>query len=430
MSGIRVAGVVRSVATALLTAVMTLGLSLLATVSAGVQLLTNTLLVMGGNDNPAGLTPAMQQELGGDPWYPGPNPMPYRPVGTFGEGYIDTANNPASPYFGWDFTRVEWPAQIGLPILGRWAYEPAQQQGVHNIDNAIAAVLPTLGPDETAIAFGYSSSANVMVRQMRQMQNQPGGPTATDQLGFFLIGNPNRPNGGFLQRFAGLYVPFVDVRFDGSTPVDTPYTTLDVSWQYDTAADFPLYPLNLLAVVNAFVGGLHGNYFPADMNGPRAFPDTTVGTITYVTLAPPRLPLLLPLEFLGVPAPLLDLVEPALTVMVEWGYDRTISPGTPTTARLIPRINPITATVDLAEAVAQGVHDFIDDLKPTAPAVSPGQLRSRPALQPGATTTAARATQRMAPERGTIGAVRASRASADRETDRHERNRRADRDRR
>lgn len=370
MMGSRVTDTLRSVLTVLTATAAAVGLSLLATVTAGIQLVTSTLLVMGGNANPAGLTPSMQQQLGGDPWYPAPDPDPLRPVGVFGHGYIDSENNADSPYFGWDFTRVEWPAQIGLPILGQWAYEPAQQQGVHNIDNAIAAVIPTLGPDEKALAFGYSSSANVVVREMRELQNQPGGAPYTDQLEFFLMGNPNRPNGGIMQRFPGLYIPFVDIRLDGATPTDTPYPTTDISWEYDGAADFPIYPLNLLAVLNSVIL-LHGNYYPADVNGPRALPDTTVGNITYITLEPPHLPLLLPLYYLGFPKPLLDLVEPALTVMVDWGYDRSISPGTPTTARLIPRINPITATVDLATAVVQGVHNFLSDLTPAGVGVPP-----------------------------------------------------------
>lgn len=357
-------GAIRSAATVVTATVAAVALSLAASITAGIQLLTSTLLVMGGNDNPAGLTPKMQQELGGDPWFPAPNTDIFKPVGTFGEGYIDTENNPLSPFYGWDFTRIEWPADISL----RQPYEPAQQQGVHNIDWAIYQTLPTLAAGDKTVAFGYSSSANVMVREMRALQNQPGGAPATDQLEFFLMGNPNRPNGGIMQRFPGLYIPFLDVRMDGSTPVDTPYGTTDVSWQYDGTADFPLYPVNLLADVNMLLGAwlLHGNYYPADMNGPRAFPDTTVGNITYITLKPTRLPLLLPLDYLGFPPALLDLVEPALTVMVEWGYDRSISPGTPTRARLIPRVNPIKAVADLATAVVEGVHDFCEDIKPAA----------------------------------------------------------------
>ena len=386
MFGKCMTGAIRSVATSLAAVVAALILCVPVTVSAGVQLLTSSLLAMGGNGNPAALSPAMQQELGGDPYYPAPNTDRFKPAGTFGQGYIDTQNNPASPYYGWAFRPVEWPAQIGLPILGSLTYEASQQQGVQNIDSAIDSTLATLSPGERAVVFGYSSSANVVVREMRGLQNQPGGAPAIDQLEFLLLGNPNRPNGGILQRFAGLFIPFVGIRLDGSTPIDTPYATTDISWQYDTVADFPNYPLNLLADLNALIPGpiLHGNYFPADVNGPRAFPDTTVGNITYITLKPPHLPLLLPLYDIGFPQPLLDLVEPALTVMVDWGYDRSIGPGTPTTAQLIPRINPVTAARDLAEAIGQGVRQFCADLrgpaaKVPAPAVARGALSQVPA---------------------------------------------------
>jgi hypothetical protein len=392
---------VRSALVTLVAAATILTFGVSATVNSGIRLLANTLLVMGGNTNPAGLTPKMQQQLGGDPWYPDPNTDKLKPVGVFGQGYIDAQNNPGSPYFGWDFNLVDWPAQIGLKIKGEWTYEESQQQGVHNIDWAIRDVLPTLAPGETALAFGYSSSANVMVREMRALQNQPGGAPATGQLDFFLMGNPNRPNGGIMARFPGVYVPLLDVRVDGSTPVDTPYPTTDISWEYDAASDFPNYPINLLAVLNSLVSGsyLHGNYYPAKVvTGPRALPDTTVGNITYITLTPPHLPLLMPLYYWGFPKPLLDLVEPALTVMVDWGYNRSISPGTPATARLIPRVNPITATVDLVAAIGKGVRDFCDDLKPA------GRASQAPAA-PAATSIKApavavsRANRQVAPAR-------------------------------
>ncbi|MEI8084280.1 MAG: PE-PPE domain-containing protein [Actinomycetes bacterium] len=395
MRGKFVTGGIRSVVTSVVVVIAALALCVPATLSLGIQLLTNTLVVIAGNDNPAGLTPKMQQELGGDPWYPEPNTNQYRPVGTFGQGYLDTANNPGSPYYGWDFIRVEWPAKIGLPSRGGLAYEPQQLQGLHNVDRAITDVLATLNPGEKAVAVGYSSSANVLVREMRNLQGQPSGAPPTDQLGFFLMGNTNRPNGGILQRFPGLYIPDVDIRFDGSTPIDTPYATTDIGWEYDTASDFPLYPLNLLADLNAVFAGpiTHSNYFNADVNGPRAFPDTTVGNITYITLRAPHLPLLLPFYYAGFPKPLLDLVEPALTVMIDWSYDRSISPGTPTTARLIPNINPITAIGDLAKAVVEGMRRFSADLQPAVPAV-PAQAAARYLPRPLPTVLTATQRQR------------------------------------
>lgn len=357
----------------------TLTLSLTATVGTGVDLTANTLLAMGGTFNGDALHPVIQQELGGNPWYPATYFDPIRLVGAFGHGYLDTANNPASPYFGWDFTRVTWPADILPAALGRTPFENSQRQGLHNIDSALSSTLAALAPGEQVLAFGYSSSANVMVREMRDLQNS--GAPATDRVKFFLLGNPNRPNGGVLQRFAGLYVPLIDVAFDGSTPLDTPYTTTDVSWQYDAASDFPTYPLNLLADINAIITGsiVHGNYFRADINGPRALPDTTVGNITYITLKTPHLPLLMPLYDIGFPAPLLDLIEPALTVMVDWGYDRTVGPGTPVTAGLLPRTDPVTAVGQLVNAIGQGVRNVITDLSAPAPARSaggPSQMRT------------------------------------------------------
>ena len=390
-------------------------LCFVSSVSAGIQLLTSTLLVMGGNTNPAGLTPKMQQQLGGDPYWPDPNTNIFKPVGHFGDGYIDV-NNGASPFHGWAYQAVEWPAEISLPLPGHWTYEASQQQGVHNIDGAIGDTLPTLGPGEKVVAFGYSSSANVMVREMRQLINQPGGPPATGQLQFFLMGNPNRPNGGILQRFAGLYIPLLDIRLDGSTPVDTPYQTTDISWEYDTASDFPNYPINLLADLNSLVAGpiLHGNYYPANVNGPRALPDTTVGKITYITLAPPHLPLLMPLYDLGFPKPLLDLVEPTLTVMVDWGYNRGISPGTPQGAQLIPRINPITAVVDLAGSVVQGVHNFVDDLTSAPSSVPAGSTAVTPAPVAAAAASKKRADRQTAsaPTQSVRSSVKATPAPA------------------
>ena len=422
------------------------GLSLPTAPPPDLRLIANTLLVMGGNENSTGLTPRMQQELGGDPWYPGPNPDPTAPVGVFGEGYIDTENNPDSPYAGWDFTLVNWPAQILLPIFGWKTYGESQRAGMAAMEAAITDVMPTLASDERVVAFGYSSSANVMVRVMRALQEQ--GSPDSDRLSFTLVGNPNRPNGGFLQRFAGLYIPVLNVDFDGTTPLDTPYPTVDISWEYEGASDFPTYPLNLLATLNTMIGGsnLHGNYFNADINGERAFPDTTVGNITYITLKPPHLPLLMPLYNLGFPTPLLELIEPALTVMVDWGYDRTVGPGTPTTAGLLPRIDPLTAANDLLEAINEGVRNAVDSLTPESPtpaSVRPGlpspvamtraERRAVSAAQ-AATTSSGTPSSRIAlpgqatkalPATAVTG--RMGPGSADRDADRHVRDGRANR---
>ena len=69
------------------------------------------------------------------------------------------------------------------------------------------------------------------------------------RLSFVLIGNPNRPNGGILQRFEGVEIPILGVTFDGATPT-TGDISRDIARQYDGWADFPTYPLNPFATAN------------------------------------------------------------------------------------------------------------------------------------------------------------------------------------
>ena len=59
------------------------------------------------------------------------------------------------------------------------------------------------------------------------------------------------------------------------------------------------------------------------------------------------------------PEPLIDVVEPVFKVIVELGYDRSIPPGEPTPARLIPPLNPVTVATDLVNAVGEGVNNAL-----------------------------------------------------------------------
>ena len=74
------------------------------------------------------------------------------------------------------------------------------------------------------------------------------------QLSFMLIGDPNNPVGGILERFPGFYIPFLDVAFNGATPPNSPYPTTIYTIQYDGIADLPQYPLNVVSDLNAFLG--------------------------------------------------------------------------------------------------------------------------------------------------------------------------------
>ena len=53
------------------------------------------------------------------------------------------------------------------------------------------------------------------------------------------------------------------------------------------------------------------------------------------------------------------MVEPFFRVLVDLGYDRSIPPGEPTPARLIPPLDPVTVAADLVNAVGEGFNNAL-----------------------------------------------------------------------
>ena len=66
-------------------------------------------------------------------------------------------------------------------------------------------------PDEPLVIFGYSQGAVIANIEKGKLADQyPEGTDAPD-IEFFLIGDPNLPNGGIAARFPGLYIPILDL---------------------------------------------------------------------------------------------------------------------------------------------------------------------------------------------------------------------------
>lgn len=267
---------------------------------------------------------------------------------------------------------------------------------MEELDDELTAALANPDNDKIVL-FGYSQGARVVSIEKENLG--PNNPDR-DKLEIVLIGNISRPNGGLWSRLSFLpTVPIFDVSFGNPTPTYTEETgikTTDISFEYDGVSDFPVYPLNLLAVANAIAGFqyVHGYYLVPNGNGPtdqlpwgytaddiQGFIDDpnnpTKGDTTYVTIPAKSLPILQPfIDFgnaTGTSAtvnPILELVQPALKVLIDTGYDRTANPGDPMTFRLIPRINPIKLAVDLVVAVFQGIKDATDGV-PIVPTVTP-----------------------------------------------------------
>ena len=241
-------------------------------------------------------------------------------------------------------------------------------------------------PGQPYLVEGISQSAQIAVDEKIQLMQAGQHPDVT----FLVLGDPNRPDGGIDERFDGFYTPGLgEGDLTGAEPTDVGIPTIDIANQYDPVADFPQFPINPVADLNALLGIIyaHGAYgggiFPeeipalwppsspasAPLEGP--FTDQYVlgsteivkqvdGDTTFYFIPTTELPLLDPLRSLGVPESVLNIFQPALQVIVEAGYDRSIPFGDPTPAELIPTIDPATFTLEFANAVVQGANNAFE----------------------------------------------------------------------
>lgn len=317
---------------------------------------------------------------------------------------------------------IDYPAQFWPIPLPGWGglkgakWDVSTGQGLSTLNTTLNT---TLGDpaNEPVVIFGYSQGGNIVSREKRNLGDLADNP---DGISFVMIGNTNRPNGGLFERLAFLgHVPILDATFGLPAPTNTctDRCATDIAFQYDGVADFPLYPLNALATLNALAGFwyIHGTYLSPDgrstpdelpdgytpaelnqeINDPNNWDD--YGDTRYITIPTKTLPLVRPfLEFGGfthtsfIVKPIVDLLEPVLRVLIDTGYDRSLSPGVPAPFRLIPlNINPIKLAGDVVKALGEGVKAALGDIGVKAPAPKPVSTTSLPAADNKTTNLAA-----------------------------------------
>ncbi len=275
------------------------------------------------------------------------------------------------------------PDQI-YPLTGPNSLEAvtslAQDQSnmVSDIENQITAGGVT--PENPVVVFGYSQSTDAASQTMSQLAQQ-GVPS--DDVHFVLVGDPQNPDGGFVNTFdfpAGEDSAFTAFgqAFIPATPSDL-YPTDIYTLEYDGFADFPHYTTNLLADLNALVGVFlaHSEYLnltPDQINNAQLLPGsealTGEGLTDYYLIPNDNLPILEPLLLIpGVGQPLYDLLEPDTQILVNLGYG-SITEGwnqgpanVPTTFGLYPDINPTQLSDALSNGWQQGVTDALNDLQ-------------------------------------------------------------------
>jgi PE-PPE domain/PE family len=254
-------------------------------------------------------------------------------------------------------------------------------QGLSILDHAIHQQLDA---GNNIAVGGFSQSSIIASLEMKQLD--PTGTPSGLPIVFNLLGDPMNPNGGLLARFPGLSMPSLGFTFYGATPGND-FTTNIYTIEYDGFADFPQYPVNFLADLNAIAGiyYVHGTY--ADLTPTQigsAIPLTnTVGPTltTYHVIPNPHLPLLEPLRAIPVVGnPVADLLEPDTRVLVNLGYgspDQGWSTGPPNVATsfgLLPSVNPGTVLADLATGTQQGIGAFGSDVGAAGSGWSPSSL--------------------------------------------------------
>jgi hypothetical protein len=253
-----------------------------------------------------------------------------------------------------------WPDEPWWKLSGLFDLTVNQSlhAGVADLEQAMAQY----GNDNLVI-YGYQQGAAVANVEKRKLAEQyPVGTKAPD-IDFVLGGDPNLPNGGFASRFSGLYIPILDLLYNGPAPTDTQFDTIVIVRQYDFE-DFPLYPLNIVAVLNALLGAPYVNFYGFDVSlapDPATSPSiqSQHGDTTYYFFPTADLPLFGPLRTLGVPESLIDVVEPFFRVIVELGYDRSIPLWEPTPARLFPTLDPGKVVADLVIAIGEGINNAL-----------------------------------------------------------------------
>lgn len=247
------------------------------------------------------------------------------------------------------------------------------------LTDAILQQLAALPPGSSIAVLGYSQSAVLSSVVMPKLLAEG---VTSEQVNFVLLGNPMNPNGGVAARFAGLTLPSLGFTFYGATPAND-FPTVNYTLEYDGFADFPRYPINLIADLNAIMGipFVHGDYqhlTQAQIDTAIQLPTEGPTQSTYYMIPTQNLPLLEPVRFIPyVGNPLAELLEPNLRVLVNlgygdpaYGYD-TGPANVPTPFGLFPPVSPITVTDHLAAGTQQGIINAANELVAQGPPVVP-----------------------------------------------------------
>jgi diacyltrehalose acyltransferase len=271
---------------------------------------------------------------------------------------MDLFINPSPPFFQGQ------PVFPGYTPVAQYTPESGYGQGLtEGVTDLNQGITQQLADGNKVVVFGYSESTAVATQEMINLDNLPADqqPNPAD-LQFVLVEDVDNPDGGTLESSSipGLSLPV--------TPADTPYTTDIYTIEYSGASDFPQYPLNLVADLNAlsaFVDlhpflepGYPTTFNPSELAGAVQEPTSPGydGATEYFLIPTQNLPLLDGLRDIpGVGPALADLIQPDLRVIVDLGYNWTGYANVDTPVEFSsPSVDWTTVSAELAAGAQQG----------------------------------------------------------------------------
>ncbi|CAM5706944.1 acyltransferase PE [Mycolicibacterium aubagnense] len=215
--------------------------------------------------------------------------------------------------------------------------------------------------------IGLSEGAMVLHAVQDRLAYDPAAP-APNELSFATYGDPlaiNPWTQSFLRQTypVGSTVPALD--FLMPPVVDSQYDTYQFISAYDSIADWPDRPDNLMALLNAVVGLATGHTAVAFTNPKNVPPQNVIKTVnsrgattTTYMIPEQHLPLVVPFKYLGMSEADMNHLDAVMKPMVDAGYSRNDDPATaPITVDPVNGYDPAAATAPATQAAFGGAAD-------------------------------------------------------------------------
>lgn len=219
---------------------------------------------------------------------------------------------------------VNYPASMGIlsGSLAAPSVNDAIAFGQRALNDQILNAVVN-GSGSTVRITALSEGTLVLNRELAYLAANPTAAPAPGALQFALFSSPEV--GGIMQTYLpnGFTLPVVDYTVQALT--NTQYDVSVVFAQYDGWANPPDRPWNIPAVVNSLFGTIyyHNTASLASLSDTVMLSSVATplgGTITTYMIPSPTLPMLLPLQQIGVPQPIINNLNTILQPIVNSGY--------------------------------------------------------------------------------------------------------------